>query len=494
MSNDRPVERKYSIFISSTFEDLKERRRDAIISILKTGNIPLSMEISFFPGEKRDADFFASNINKCDIFIIVLHTFFGSRMEGDNRSYTEYEYDTAKNKEKPIIAFVPNLEFLEKNVCEKDQLSFIEKVKSGTLLVHMYSSVEEINVELPNLINKAVIGLINAQTGGWVRSEHYDKLRKFANLPDAMIGNELTLGIYKTLSSTEKFYSRINLDEVEKKSMAKYAVRLLMAGIISKFKNLYIDGSTTTLWLCAELVAYFDRFDFDSADSMLRIYTNGIFDFVYLTTAKIRAGIDSIQMHPSRPSFSDDYGVVWGPSKSGPPGNTYEYDHKDFKYSKDVLNRVHRYKEEFTNEMGEATILASSFTGYDYSEESCGPFVRSFNTLIEKRALYSSGKPLILLFDGKKWISDADKRFPIFRPEEWRKLLLDCPILIASVTFIKDKQDEIIRHFEGFGMKHEKEEVPDMGSKNIYLALHFNKKFANALGVFEAKFIENTEK
>lgn len=42
------MKKKYQIFISSTYQDLKEERQAAVEAILKAGHIPAGMELFFF--------------------------------------------------------------------------------------------------------------------------------------------------------------------------------------------------------------------------------------------------------------------------------------------------------------------------------------------------------------------------------------------------------------------------------------------------------------
>jgi hypothetical protein len=94
---------KYQIFVSSTYEDLKEERDTAIKAILETGNIPVGMEM-FSAGDEQQWELIKRQIEDCDYYVVIVAHRYGS-MDG-NISYTEKEYDFAVEKKIPILGFV----------------------------------------------------------------------------------------------------------------------------------------------------------------------------------------------------------------------------------------------------------------------------------------------------------------------------------------------------------------------------------------------------
>ncbi len=77
------MDRKYQVFISSTFNDLKAERMEAILSILDSENIPVCMEL-FKSGNTSQWDTIKKWINESDIFMLILGGRYGT-VENNNK-------------------------------------------------------------------------------------------------------------------------------------------------------------------------------------------------------------------------------------------------------------------------------------------------------------------------------------------------------------------------------------------------------------------------
>lgn len=98
------MEKKYQVFVSSTYTDLQDERREVIQALLELDCIPVGMEL--FPAADEDQwSFIKSVIDDCDYYIVILAGRYGSCAK-DGRSYTEMEYRYAAKTEIPTIAFV----------------------------------------------------------------------------------------------------------------------------------------------------------------------------------------------------------------------------------------------------------------------------------------------------------------------------------------------------------------------------------------------------
>lgn len=99
MSNKR-----YQIFISSTFRDLQEERRQALQALLNADYIPAGMEL--FPAtDEEQFEYIKRVIDNCDYYLLIVGGCYGSIAE-DGRSYTEKEFDYACSKGIKVIALV----------------------------------------------------------------------------------------------------------------------------------------------------------------------------------------------------------------------------------------------------------------------------------------------------------------------------------------------------------------------------------------------------
>lgn len=98
------MDKKYQVFVSSTYVDLLEERKEVIQVLLELDCIPIGMEL--FPASDDDQwSFIQSVIDDCDYYVLILAGRYGSCSE-DGLGYTEMEYRYALKTGKPIISFI----------------------------------------------------------------------------------------------------------------------------------------------------------------------------------------------------------------------------------------------------------------------------------------------------------------------------------------------------------------------------------------------------
>ena len=98
------ADRKYQVFVSSTYTDLQEERNKLLFSILELNLIPAGME--YFPAiDEEQMEYIRRVIDESDYYVLILGARYGSS-DGQGISYTEREYDYAVQKGKKIIALV----------------------------------------------------------------------------------------------------------------------------------------------------------------------------------------------------------------------------------------------------------------------------------------------------------------------------------------------------------------------------------------------------
>ena len=99
-----PLKRRYQIFVSSTYDDLREERRHAIQALLESKCIPSGMEL--FPAASTSQwELIKHVIDDCDYYVVIVVGRYGSLTPDGKISYTEREFDYAAEIGKPIIAF-----------------------------------------------------------------------------------------------------------------------------------------------------------------------------------------------------------------------------------------------------------------------------------------------------------------------------------------------------------------------------------------------------
>lgn len=94
---------KYQIFISSTYDDLKDERSQVIRAILEMGHIPVGMEM-FSAADEEQWKLIARQIDETDYYIVILGHRYGS-LTGPI-SYTEKEFAYAVSKGIPVYGFI----------------------------------------------------------------------------------------------------------------------------------------------------------------------------------------------------------------------------------------------------------------------------------------------------------------------------------------------------------------------------------------------------
>ncbi|PYS70599.1 MAG: hypothetical protein DMF69_13040, partial [Acidobacteria bacterium] len=164
------MKRIYQVFVSSTFMDLQNERKEIMETILRTKCFPSGMEL--FPASNNEQfNFIKTVIDDCDFYLLIIAGRYGS-VNKDGISYTELEYDYAVEKDKNIIALIHDQpgkianEYSEQTPESRDKLQkFKDKVSIGRL-VKMWSSADQLLINVMQAINDAKENLPDC---GWVR-------------------------------------------------------------------------------------------------------------------------------------------------------------------------------------------------------------------------------------------------------------------------------------------------------------------------------------
>lgn len=171
------MEVKYQVFVSSTYEDLKDERKEISQAILESNCIPAGMEL--FPASNQAQwEVIKRVIDDSDFYLLILAGKYGSLGKdesGNEVGYTEMEFDYALKTGKPVLALVhENIEELPRSKTEttskKDHLLklFREKVYQGRL-IKKWSNKD-------NLKSAALTALAELKrttdAPGWVRADY----------------------------------------------------------------------------------------------------------------------------------------------------------------------------------------------------------------------------------------------------------------------------------------------------------------------------------
>src|SRR5688572_2128201 len=97
------MEKRYQVFVSSTFLDLKDARREVSQALLQMQCFPAGMEL-FPAADEEQLEFIKRVIDDCDYYLLILGGRYGS-LDAEGVSYTEREFDYAVGKNIPVLAF-----------------------------------------------------------------------------------------------------------------------------------------------------------------------------------------------------------------------------------------------------------------------------------------------------------------------------------------------------------------------------------------------------
>ena len=98
------MEKRYQVFVSSTYTDLLKERQEVMQALLELDCIPAGMEL--FPAADDDQwTLIKRVIDDCDYYLVIIAGRYGSIGPGE-KSFTQLEYEYAISQGKPVIAFL----------------------------------------------------------------------------------------------------------------------------------------------------------------------------------------------------------------------------------------------------------------------------------------------------------------------------------------------------------------------------------------------------
>jgi hypothetical protein len=114
----KQLEKRYQVFVSSTYADLEKERQEVMQALLELDCIPAGMEL--FPAANEDQwSLIKKVIDDCDYYVVIVAGRYGS-IGPSGLSYTEMEYRYAVDRNKPAIGFVhKDATSLPQNRCEQ---------------------------------------------------------------------------------------------------------------------------------------------------------------------------------------------------------------------------------------------------------------------------------------------------------------------------------------------------------------------------------------
>lgn len=274
------MQKKYQVFVSSTYEDLREERAEVTQALLEANCIPTGMEL--FPAtSKKQWDVIKGVIDDCDYYLLILAGRYGSLGEdetGKKIGYTEMEFEYALNTGKPIIAFIHEdigklpLEKSEKTKIGQSRLKkFRKKAQTGRTVL-FWTNKDNLKAavlkSMPSVIQ-------DSPSVGWIKAG--DIVDSNSHLSLAHSKNDYFSGTWE--STTEQgFADNVDLKYDEQKH--------LLSGTIERIEP---ENQKHRRWRCigcvvgeSILLIYYSHSKNSAGCALLRHYHEAIYRGYYL--------------------------------------------------------------------------------------------------------------------------------------------------------------------------------------------------------------------
>jgi hypothetical protein len=168
--------RKFQVFVSSTFEDMRSERQAAVEAILQAGHIPAGMEL-FTAGDESQLDTVKRWIDDSDVYLLLLGGRYGSIEPKSGKSYIHVEYEYALERGKPTFAIVIAEEALDEKVKAHGRGAIEER--NGPLLEqfrelvlsktsHFYTDPKDIKIAIHQKLAELAS---RTDLTGWIRGD-----------------------------------------------------------------------------------------------------------------------------------------------------------------------------------------------------------------------------------------------------------------------------------------------------------------------------------
>jgi hypothetical protein len=222
------MDKRFQVFVSSTYEDLKKEREEVIRALLELDCIPVGMEL--FPAADDDAwTLIKQVIDDSDYYIVISAGRYGSVHPETEVGFTEMEYDYAVHTGKPALAFLhADRGSIPSDRCESES-GMREKLEAFRDKMRQKVTKDWNGArDLGAVASRGIVQLMRQEPGvGWIRadraSSNEEKLEnlqlraeitKLQNQLKSSSGKETDLDTNVPL--TEKLIAKINSNPINK--------------------------------------------------------------------------------------------------------------------------------------------------------------------------------------------------------------------------------------------------------------------------------------
>lgn len=168
--------RKYQVFVSSTFDDMRAERQAAVEAILEAGHIPAGMEL-FTAGDESQLETIKRWIAASDVYLLLLGGRYGSIEPKSDKSYIHIEYEYTLELGKPAFAVVieekaldAKVKTLGRGAIEERNGPLLEQFRKLVLskTSRFFSDTTDIKIAIHQKLAELTV---HAELAGWIRGD-----------------------------------------------------------------------------------------------------------------------------------------------------------------------------------------------------------------------------------------------------------------------------------------------------------------------------------
>lgn len=195
------MDKKYQVFVSSTYEDLQEERKKVMEALLQMNCFPVGMEY-FNASDDSQWEVIKSLIRECDYYVLIIAGRYGSIEEESGKSYTQKEFEYAIEQGVPVISFVhkrPDSLPAAKYEQESLKREKLEKFKSciKKKLCKFWENADELSSQVILSLNSLIKS--HPRTG-WVKADEVSSAEANKELISLRKENDLLKSKIRALS------------------------------------------------------------------------------------------------------------------------------------------------------------------------------------------------------------------------------------------------------------------------------------------------------
>jgi len=248
------MDKRYQVFVSSTFNDLKKAREILLYALLRLECLPAGMEL--FPAAADDVwTLIHRVIDQCDYYIVIVGNRYGSLGPG-GKSYTELEYDYAVATGKPVLAFLH---------ADPDSLPFAESERSSAArtklaafrarLMQRLCATWTSPDELATRVTTSLVSLFKTHPAtGWLRPTAVGRISPHPEL----FADAALLGVARLFGEMDSLVAQVNLSEFVKGAAIVYVMGTTLSVSMMKESLIREHPYTRFRFIYSQLSGPFD--------------------------------------------------------------------------------------------------------------------------------------------------------------------------------------------------------------------------------------------